>query len=289
MVHRLREASCAALVIAAALLGCKKDGVAGADCRADDDCKNGLLCEARVCIPRETAEKARAAEGAAQQAGGLGSPGGTTTPGATATATATATTGDERNTVPDPWTYPETGFTPLAASCTDPYVVVVTLPPTAPEAYDYYYTRYVLAAFPSFREVPSPSGPKQLAFREVNRNKQRSLVAKAGDAATANKFTAAYRKAVAGATPQPVCGAGVSGWNDLRRSLTLKGGELLPPPGDAQPAVQQQCARIGVCMALLRPDPGHNPGVDCLRKPTQFDRQCSRRPSCGEVVTCLGK
>jgi hypothetical protein len=52
------------------LLACKQgapDGAAGSECSQDSDCKNGLLCEARVCVPEETARKARAAERAAEQ------------------------------------------------------------------------------------------------------------------------------------------------------------------------------------------------------------------------------
>ncbi len=39
----------------------KTDGKAGSSCKDDGDCKNGFLCEAKVCIPEVTAKKARAA------------------------------------------------------------------------------------------------------------------------------------------------------------------------------------------------------------------------------------
>jgi hypothetical protein len=38
-----------------------KSGAAGSPCAGDADCKNGLLCEAEICIPKAIAEKARAA------------------------------------------------------------------------------------------------------------------------------------------------------------------------------------------------------------------------------------
>lgn len=275
-----------------ALLACKASGDAGSKCGGDQDCKNGLSCQGGACRIKPEAEPPRSTAptpGESPQTRGAPL---TLTPLAPQPQVAVAPNGpaeDARNTVPDPWTYPETGFVALTSACTDPYVVVATLPPTAPDNYDYYYTRFMLAAFPSFTESSAPASPRQLAFREVMRNESRSLVAKTADYETANKFTASYRKAVAGSTPQPVCGAAVSGWNSLNRQMSLTQGERLPPTGDSQPAVQQQCARLGVCMALLRPDPGHNPGVDCLRKPTQFERLCTRKRTCGEVVTCLGK
>jgi hypothetical protein len=51
------------MILAAALLACKKgsDGGAGSECTADGDCKNGFLCEAKVCVPKEVAERARSA------------------------------------------------------------------------------------------------------------------------------------------------------------------------------------------------------------------------------------
>jgi hypothetical protein len=60
---RARDAGWALTMLAAALLACKKgsDGAAGAECAGDGDCKNGFLCEAKVCVPKEVAEKARAA------------------------------------------------------------------------------------------------------------------------------------------------------------------------------------------------------------------------------------
>jgi hypothetical protein len=261
------------LAVIAALFACKKhDGSAGSKCGTDADCKNGLACQGGSCVVKAVAEPPA-------------------TPAAVPPAVSQAPA-SQRNTVPDPWTYPETGFTPIASTCGDPYVVVVTLPDTAAADYDYYYTRYMLHAYsPAFTEVPSGSGlePRQVTFREVNRKGQRSLVAKCGDARTANKFVAAYRNAVRGSTPQPVCGADVSGWNNLKRSITVTGKDLVPPGGDSQPAVQQQCARLGVCLAILRPDTPGNPGVDCLRAPTRFDRHCTRKATCSDVLSCLGK
>jgi hypothetical protein len=75
------------LIVAIALLACKKgsDGGAGAECSTDGDCKNGFLCESKVCVPKEVAEKARAA-GAANSATAVS----TVAPAATATAAATA-------------------------------------------------------------------------------------------------------------------------------------------------------------------------------------------------------
>jgi hypothetical protein len=267
-----------ALAVIAALLACKKhDGSAGSKCTTDADCKNGLTCRGGNCVVKAAAEPVATPPAL---------------PPAVSQTPAGAPPTNERNTVPDPWTYPETGFTPVASTCADPYVVVVTLPDTAPADYDYYFTRYMLHAYaPSFTEVATGSvlGPRQVTFREVNRKGQRSLVAKCGDARTANKFVAAYRNAVRGSTPQPVCGTDVSGWNNLKRSITVTGKDLIPPSGDSQPAVQQQCARLGVCLAILRPDTPGNPGVDCTRAPTRFDRHCTRKATCGEVVTCLGK
>jgi|SoiMethySBSTD1v2_1073268.scaffolds.fasta_scaffold00828_32 hypothetical protein len=67
---RAREAGCALMIAAAALLACKKgsDGAAGSECSSDGDCKNGFLCESKVCVPKEVAEKARAAQAPAQPA-----------------------------------------------------------------------------------------------------------------------------------------------------------------------------------------------------------------------------
>jgi hypothetical protein len=54
---------CALALVAAALLACKQgdDGSAGAACKGDQDCKNGLLCESALCIPKQSAEQIRAA------------------------------------------------------------------------------------------------------------------------------------------------------------------------------------------------------------------------------------
>jgi hypothetical protein len=268
------------LAVIAALLACKKhDGSAGTKCSSDADCKNGFTCQGRTCVVKVAAEPAA-------------TPPATPAAAPQAPAVASAAPTSDRNTVPDPWTYPETGFTAIATTCPDPYVVVVTLPEKAAADYDYYYTRYMLHTYSrSFTEVPSAAGlgPRQVAFREVNRKGQRSLVAKCGDARTANKFVAAYRNAVRGSTPQPVCGADVSAWNSVKRAITFAGKDLIPPAGDSQPAVEQQCARLGVCLAILRPETPGNPGVDCLRAPTRFDRHCTRKTTCSEVLDCLGK
>ncbi len=68
------------LGVATSCLPDKKTGDAGSTCASDSDCKNGLLCESRVCVPKDVAEKARAATAAVA-----------TTATAAPTATATAT------------------------------------------------------------------------------------------------------------------------------------------------------------------------------------------------------
>ncbi len=51
------------MIVVIALLACKKgsEGGAGSECSSDGDCKNGFLCESKVCVPKEVAEKARGA------------------------------------------------------------------------------------------------------------------------------------------------------------------------------------------------------------------------------------
>ena len=49
------------LVAATACSREDQSGEAGSSCASDSDCKNGLLCEASICIPKAIVEKARAA------------------------------------------------------------------------------------------------------------------------------------------------------------------------------------------------------------------------------------
>ena len=60
---RASHAGYGLMIVVVALLACKKgsEGGAGSECSSDGDCKNGFLCEAKFCVPKEVAEKARAA------------------------------------------------------------------------------------------------------------------------------------------------------------------------------------------------------------------------------------
>lgn len=78
------------------LLGCDRSGgiekddsgKAGSACRKDGDCRNGLLCEAKTCVPESVAKKARGSEGSdegkaaeAATGGAVARPGGAPTEG----------------------------------------------------------------------------------------------------------------------------------------------------------------------------------------------------------------
>jgi hypothetical protein len=78
------------MIVAIALLACKKgsDGSAGAQCGSDGDCKNGFLCESKVCVPKEVAEEARRGRAASSATAAN-----TVAPAATAPATAEAPAG----------------------------------------------------------------------------------------------------------------------------------------------------------------------------------------------------
>jgi hypothetical protein len=86
------------LLIAVSLLGAaagcsreNKPGEAGSSCAGDSECKNGLLCEAKVCIPKGLAEKVRAAASASTAPAAPTAPTAPTTPPPDAPPAPTAT------------------------------------------------------------------------------------------------------------------------------------------------------------------------------------------------------
>ena len=65
----MRGRTCVAIALLGIVSGCmskEKSGQAGSECGGDFDCKNGFLCESKVCVPAEVAQKVRAAASAAE-------------------------------------------------------------------------------------------------------------------------------------------------------------------------------------------------------------------------------
>lgn len=184
----------------------------------------------------------------------------------------------------------------IADECAEPWVVLTVITPTLRNrSPDWLWNGAVQALFadPRFMLVGGqPAGPMQIAILEGKHGEDNSaLWARCSDGATCNKLAAMYRFVTPTARPWVYCGKGDQKVDRAGSRVLFASRAALEAESRAKldKSVESQCHRIGICYLREKGQAAKDMGRECQMKPSTFSLPCSRKLSCSEVVSCVGK
>lgn len=179
--------------------------------------------------------------------------------------------------------YPADGITPIAGSCTSPWVLLASGGGPAMDGATIPATEQAILANAQFVPVDSdPHSAGQISV-ELHKKGDAFLLARCHDAGTCTRLAGMEKAVVPGTSPKTGCG-------DLPEGLSASTKQRVLKPALAQKGdTFALCARLGACAKADKPTSTEDVITACQKSASSFKTDCALEPTCEKVVACQKK